>query len=383
MRYIHLLPGWPDLTWNAETLAGPLASLRHRQGRLLGTMEGLGFDLRTEASLDALTSDVVKSSAIEGEKLDPEEVRSSIARRLGLDVGGLVPGGGGAGRDVEGIVEMMLDATQRYDQSLTSGRLFGWHAALFPTGRTGMGRIAVGAWRTAESGPMQVVSGPIGRERVHFEAPAAERLDDEMKRFLDWFDNETALDPVLKAGVAHFWFVTVHPFEDGNGRIGRAIADMALARADGSRDRFYSMSSQIEAERKEYYRQLETTQRGGLDITGWLAWFLACLERALVAAEASTETVLFKARLWERVNQGQVNERQRLVINRMLNGFEGFLTTSKYAKLAKCSNDTALRDITELAERGVLVRNAAKGRSTSYRLTADTDSILADPVGDR
>lgn len=376
MRYIHLLPGWPDLTWNAETLAGPLASVRHRQGRLLGKMEGLGFDLRTEASLDALTNDVVKSSAIEGEKLNPEEVRSSIARRLGLDVGGLAPGG--AGRDVEGIVEMMLDATQHYDTPLTAERLFGWHAALFPTGRSGMGRITVGGWRTAESGPMQVVSGPIGRERVHFEAPAAERLDDEMNRFLGWFEGKDSLDPVLKAGVAHFWFVTVHPFEDGNGRIGRAIADMALARADRSRERFYSMSSQIEAERKEYYRQLETAQRGWLDITAWLAWFLACMERALVAAEASTEAVLFKARLWERVNRGQVNERQRLVINRMLSGFEGFLTTSKYAKLAKCSTDTALRDITELAGLGVLIRNPAKGRSTSYRLTDDAETVVVE-----
>lgn len=374
MGYIHLLPGWPELVWNAEALSGPLASVRHRQGRLLGKMEGLGFDLRTEASLDALTSDVVKSSAIEGEKLNPEEVRSSIARRLGLDVGGLVP----TGRDVEGIVEMMLDATQQHDTPLTSERLFGWHSALFPTGRSGMGKITVGAWRTAESGPMRVVSGPIGRERVHFEAPAAERLDEEMARFLDWFETDSSLDPVLKAGVAHFWFVTVHPFEDGNGRIGRAIADMALARADRSRERFYSMSSQIEAERKEYYRQLETAQRGGLDITAWLAWFLACMERALVAADASTEAVLFKARLWERVNRGQVNERQRLVINRMLSGFEGFLTTSKYAKLAKCSNDTALRDITELAGRGVLVRNPAKGRSTSYRLTDDTETVVVE-----
>ena len=229
---------------------------------------------------------------------------------------------------------------------------------------------------------MRVVSGPIGRERVHFEAPAAERLDEEMARFLDWFETDSSLDPVLKAGVAHFWFVTVHPFEDGNGRIGRAIADMALARADRSRERFYSMSSQIEAERKEYYRQLETAQRGGLDITAWLAWFLACMERALVAAEASTEAVLFKARLWDRVNRGQVNERQRLVINRMLSGFEGFLTTSKYAKLAKCSNDTALRDITELAGRGVLVRNPGKGRSTSYRLTDDPESVTAASVDD-
>ncbi|MCC7388835.1 MAG: Fic family protein [Phycisphaerales bacterium] len=364
MLYIHEIPGWPEFLWDGDALANPLAGVRHRQGLLLGRMESLGFDHRAEASLKVLTSDVVKSSAIEGERLDPEEVRSSIARRLGLDVAGLPK----AGREVEGVVEMMLDATQRFDQPLTEERLFGWHGALFPTGRAGMRRITVGAWRPSEAGPMQVVSGPIGRERVHFEAPAADRLDAEMRTFLGWFNGPDTVDPVLRAGVAHFWFVTIHPFEDGNGRIARAIADMALARADGTGERFYSMSSQVEAERKEYYLRLESAQRGGLDITPWLGWFLGCLDRAIEAAGAMLGAVLAKARLWRRINERPVNERQRLVINRMLDGFQGFLTTSKYAKLAKCSSDTALRDIRELLERDIIVQNPGGGRSTSYRL---------------
>ena len=364
MAYIHKQPGWPDFHWDSETLASPLASVRHKQGRLLGKMEGLGFDLRSEASLSVLTSDVVKSSAIEGEALDPQEVRSSIARRLGLDAGGLPK----ASRNVDGIVEMMLDATQSYADELTEERLFAWHASLFPTGRSGMSRIAVGRWRPEEAGAMQVVSGPIGRETVHFEAPTADRLQAEMTRFLRWFNTAPIIDPVLKAGLVHFWFVTIHPFEDGNGRIARAIADMALARADGTKERFYSMSSQIEVERKEYYRQLEFAQRGDLDITRWISWFLECLDRALDGAEQTLSGVLNKARVWEQINRQPVNERQRNVINRMLNGFEGFLTTSKYAKLAKCSPDTALRDIRELAERGILLQNPGRGRSTSYRL---------------
>jgi len=364
MAFIHEKQDWPELTWDSELLASPLAAVRHKQGRLLGKMEALGFELRAEASLSVLTADVVKSSAIEGETLDPEEVRSSIARRLGLDVGGLSK----ASRNVDGIVEMMLDATQAFAAELTEERLFGWHAALFPTGRSGMSRIAVGQWRPEEAGAMQVVSGPIGHERVHFEAPAASRLTTEMSRFIAWFNEPSAIDPVLKAAVAHFWFVTIHPFEDGNGRIARAIADMSLARADGTKDRFYSMSSQIEAERKEYYQKLEAAQRGDLDITPWLSWFLDCLSRAIDGTELGLGGVLNKARLWERINQRPVNVRQRLVINRMLNDFEGFLSTSKYAKLAKCSNDTALRDIHELRERGILIANPGGGRSTSYRL---------------
>jgi Fic family protein len=367
--YIHEQPGWPELTWSGESLAAALAAVRHKQGRLLGKMEGLGFDLRNEASLAVLTSDVVKSSAIEGETLDPEQVRSSIARRLGLDVAGLPK----AGRDVEGIVEMMLDATRNFEKPLTKKRLFDWHTALFPTGRRGMSRITVGAWRTKEAGPMQVVSGPLGRERVHFEAPGAERLESEMSRFIKWFNTAEATDPVLKAGIAHFWFVTIHPFEDGNGRIARAIADMALARADGTQERFYSMSSQIEAERKNYYLKLESAQRGAVDVTLWLSWFLGCLDRAIDGAEGTLAGVLDKARLWQRINRRPVNERQRLVINRMLNGFKGFLSTSKYAKLAKCSTDTALRDIRELLERGIVLQNRGGGRSTSYRLAQPDD----------
>jgi Fic family protein len=369
MAFIHEQLGWPDLHWDSDALAGPLAGVRHKQGRLLGKMESLGFDLRAEASLSMLTSDVVKSSAIEGEMLDPEEVRSSIARRLGLDVAGVPK----SKRNVEGVVEMMLDATQNFSEPLTENRLFGWHAALFPTGRSGMNPIAVGQWRPLEAGPMKVVSGPIGREKVHFVAPSAERLDGEMKRFIAWFNSPVTTDPVLKAALAHFWFVTIHPFEDGNGRIARAIADMSLARADGTKERFYSMSAQIEADRKEYYRSLERAQRGDVDVTRWLEWFLDCLDRAIDGAEVGLKGVLTKARLWERINRRPVNERQRVVINRMLNGFDGFLTTSKYAKLAKCSSDTALRDIQELVERGILLHNPGRGRSTSYRVGEPDD----------
>ena len=366
MTYIHQQRDWPRFHWNEGRLLPLLAKVRHQQGRLLGQMEGLGFHLRGEANLESLTSEVIGSSAIEGEKLNPEEVRSSIARRLGIAHAGTAP----ASRHVEGVVEMMLDATRKFDQALTGERLFSWHAALFPTGRSGMQRITVGAWRNEEAGPMQVVSGSMGRERVHFEAPEAHLLDDEIARFLEWFEGAEAIDPVLKAGIAHFWFVTIHPFEDGNGRIARAIADMALARADGVADRFYSMSSQIERERKQYYDSLESSQRGGMDITLWLEWFLGCLERALEQAQENLQSILRKARIWERINQdGPVNERQHVVINRLLDGFEGKLSTSKYAKLAKCSPDTALRDINELIERKILAREAGGGRSTGYSFT--------------
>lgn len=370
MRYIHERTNWPALTWESGTLEPLLASVRHKQGQLIGRMQALGFDLRTEASITILTADVVKSSAIEGESLDADQVRSSIARRLGIDAAGLPQ----PSREVEGIVEMMLDATQNFSSELTQERLFAWHAALFPTGRSGMSPIDVGKWRPSAAGPMQVVSGPLGREKVHFEAPAAERVEAEMRRFIQWFNAPPTTDAVLKAALAHFWFVTVHPFEDGNGRIARAIADMSLARADGTKDRFYSMSAQIEAERKAYYEILERTQRGDLDVTRWLRWFLECLERAIDQAEEVLGGVLKKARLWQRINRRPVNERQRVVINRMLNGFQGFLTTSKYARLAKCSTDTALRDIQELLDRGILLRNPGRGRSSSYRL-AEPESI--------
>ena len=366
MTYIHQQKDWPHFRWSEGRLLPLLAKVRHQQGRLLGQMEGLGFHLRGEANLESLTSEVIGSSAIEGEKLNVEEVRSSIARRLGIAHAGTTP----ASRHVEGVVEMMLDATRRFDQVLTAERLFSWHAALFPSGRSGMQRITVGAWRTGESGPMQVISGAMGRERVQFEAPEAHLLDTEIAHFLEWFEGTGSIDPVLKAGIAHFWFVTIHPFEDGNGRIARAIADMALARADGVADRFYSMSSQIERERKQYYDSLESSQRGHMDITLWLEWFLGCFDRALEQAQENLHAILHKTRIWEQINQdGPVNERQHAVINRMLDGFEGKLSTSKYAKLAKCSPDTALRDINELIDRKILIREAGGGRSTGYRFT--------------
>jgi len=368
--WIHEHENWPNFTFNTEFLASKLADIRHRQGRLLGRMEGLGFELQQEASLSTLTNDVVKSSAIEGEHLSPEEVRSSIARRLGMDIAGLVP----ASRNIEGIVEVMLDATREFSRPLTKERLLDWHAALFPTGRSGMHWITVGGWRTLDAGPMQVVSGPIGREKLHFEAPSADRLETEMQAFLDWFESDQTTDPVFKAGIAHLWFVTIHPFEDGNGRIARAIGDMALARADGMPDRFYSLSSQIESERKYYYDQLEKQQRSSPDITAWLEWFLDCLGRAIANAETTLGNVLFKAQLWDKINKKPVNDRQRLIINRMLEiDFNGHMNTSKYAKLAKCSNDTALRDIHDLKERGVFIQNPGGGRSTSYRLTDQLD----------
>jgi Fic family protein len=335
-------------------------------------MESLGFNLRAEATLTALTSEVVQTSAIEGEMLNAVEVRSSLARRLGLAAAGLPK----AGRAVEGVAEMMIDATQNFSKRLTRERLFAWHSALFPSGRSGATRIKVGAWRSRDSGPMQVVSGALGKEKIHFEAPAADRLATEMKRFIDWFNSEKGTDPVLKAGIAHFWFVTIHPFEDGNGRIARAIADMALTRADGTQDRFYSMSTQIAAERKGYYAILESGQRGGVDITRWLEWFLRCLERAIDNVDHTLASVLLKARIWQRLNAQPVNDRQRLVINRMLNGFKGFLSTSKYAKLAMCSADTALRDIRDLVERGILLRNPGRGRSISYRLAEHTGAAM-------
>lgn len=365
MSYIHELPNWPNFTWDAQALTEALSRVRHKQGKHLGKMEALGFELRTEASVTTLTNEIVKSSAIEGEKLDTDEVRSSVACKLGLPVAGLPE----PGLEVEGIVEMMLDATQKFEQPLTLERIYGWHAALFPTRRSGMHRITVGEWRKGEHGPMQVISGPMGKERIHFQAPDAARLEDEMNQFFEWFNRSSNMDPVLKAAIAHFWFVTIHPFDDGNGRIARAIADMALSRADGSKDRFYSMSSAIEAERKEYYVRLEAAQRGSLDITSWLAWFLDCLERAVEASDAMLAIVLHKARVWQRINSKPVNERQREAINRMLeHDWKGDLSTTKYARLAKCSQDTALRDIKELLERGVLVKNQSGGRSTSYRL---------------
>lgn len=367
MRYIHQLPDWPKFHWREEVIAAPLAAVRHRQGRLIGRMEGLGFDLRSQAILATLTDDVIKSSEIEGEDLDKEQVRSSIARRLGLDFSGLVP----ADRNVEGVVELMLDATQNFDQPLTDERLFGWHAALFPTGRSGMSRITVGAWRGGEAGPMQVVSGPLGREKVHFEAPDAPVLAAEMAAMLAWFEAQSAIDPVLSAALAHLWFVTIHPFDDGNGRIARAIADMALARSEGSPQRFYSMSAEIRKRRKGYYDILEETQHGDLDITAWLLWFLECLDGAIARSEGELQHVFDKARFWEAHRQTPFNDRQRLMLNKLLDGFDGKLNTSKWAKIAKCSQDTALRDIEGLIALGILEKQPGGGRSTSYALRSE------------
>ena len=363
--YIHQLPDWPRFRWDQEALAGPLAEIRHRQGRLLGRMEGLSFALQQEAELETLTLDVLKSSEIEGEKLDPEQVRSSIARRLGMDAGGTEP----ADRDVEGVVELMLDATQNFAAPLTNERLFGWHAALFPIGRSGMRKIIVGAWRDDATGPMQVVSGPVGRKKVHYEAPAASLLDEEMSRFLAWANDTANLDGVLKAALAHLWFVTIHPFDDGNGRMARAIADGQLARLENSAPRFYSMSAQIRHERSDYYAMLERTQQGTLDITPWMQWFLACLGRAFDRTETTLAAVMRKARFWERSSRRQLNERQRDMLNRLLDGFAGNLTTQKWATLAKCSHDTALRDIQSLMELGLLKKDGGGGRSTSYSLS--------------
>lgn len=362
--YIHHLPDWPQFQWDRERLSSALASVRHSQGRLVGRMEALGFPLRQEAVLETLTTDVVRTSEIEGQKLDSEAVRSSLARKLGIDIGALKP----ADRNVEGIVEMTLDATRNYERTLTAERLSGWHAALFPTGRSGMTKITVGAWRTDASGPMQVVSGPLGRETVHYEAPAASRLEREMDAFQDWFNAERAGDPVVKAALAHLWFVTIHPFDDGNGRIARAIADMQLARSEGTAQRFYSMSSQIREERNAYYRILEQTQKGTMDVTPWMEWFLACLGRAIGRAHGALGLVLAKARLWESVKTVTLNERQRIVLNRLLDGFEGKLTTKKWALMGKCSHDSALRDIQDLLALGILVQNPGGGRSTSYSL---------------
>lgn len=369
-RYIYELPDWPHFRWDEKRLAVSLAALRHRQGRLLGRMETLGFPLRAEATLQTLTLDVVKSSEIEGEILNREQVRSSIARRLGMNIGGLAP----ADRSVEGVVEMTLDATQHYSAPLTDERLFGWHAALFPTGYSGISKITVGRWRDDSKGPMQVVSGAIGRERVHFEAPAAKRLEKEMAAFLKWFNGTDQTDPVLQAGLAHLWLVTVHPFDDGNGRIARAIADMALARSEQSAQRFYSMSGQIRTERKTYYEMLEKTQYGGLDVTPWLEWFLACLDRALDGTEATLGNVLQKARFWETHAAVVLNDRQRVMLNKLLDGFEGKLTSSKWAKIVECSQDTALRDILDLVNHGILVKDTAGGRSTSYSLVQTSET---------
>lgn len=368
MMYIHQHKNWPDFTWNATHLALLLGEVHLKQGRLLGYMEQLGFNLQNEALLQTLTQDVIKSSEIEGEHLDAEQVRSSIARRLGMDVGGLVP----SGRNVDGIVEMMLDATQNFEHEINAGRLFAWHASLFPTGRSGMTKIVVGRWRNNEKNdPMQVVSGAMGKEKVHYQAPDSDLLENEMIRFLDWFNNETNLDPLIKAAIAHLWLVTIHPFDDGNGRISRAIADMQLSRADKTKRRFYSMSGQIRLERNTYYEILEKTQSGNTEITSWLEWFLSCLGRAMDATDSVLESVKLKAKILGGAKSETLNERQKKMLSRLADGFEGKLNTSKWAKIAKCSQDTAARDIQDLVNKGVLLKDSAGGRSTNYLINTN------------
>ncbi len=360
--YIYELQGWPALHWNEKSLLKPLAAVRHRQGLLIGKMEALGLKPRSEAVLDTLTQDVVKSSEIEGELLNRDQVRSSIARRLGIEISAIAP----ADRNIDGVVDMMLDATQNYQAPLTRTRVLLWHTTLFPSRKSGMTPIRTGEWRDDSKGPMQVVSGPIGRERIHFEAPSATRLEAEMQTFLAWFEEETSIDPVLKAGLAHFWFVTLHPFDDGNGRIARAIADLALARSEHSAQRFYSMSAQIRLDRKAYYEKLESCQKGDLDVTEWLIWFLGCLDRAIGTSAETLAAIMAKARFWDRHSGVTLNARQIIILNRMLDGFDGKLTTTKWAAICKCSQDTALRDIDDLIRRKILVKEDSGGRSTSY-----------------
>ena len=363
-KYIWERPEWPEWQFDSSRLSELLSTVTLERGRLLGGMQALGFKLAEEATLRVLTEDVIKSSEIEGEKLNPESVRSSLAKRLGMDIGALAP----TDRYVDGVVDMVLDATQRYGQPLSVERLFGWHAALFPTGYSGLAKIAVGGYRTDTDGPMQVVSGGIGREKVHFEAPPAARVEQETVRFLDWFNHVQGLDPTIKAGLAHLWFVTIHPFEDGNGRIGRAVCDMALARADGSTQRFYSLSAQIQRERKAYYDSLEYAQKGTQDVTSWLEWFLGSLLRAIQGAGEQLKEVMFKADFWSQWSGASMNGRQVKMLNKMLDGFEGNLTNKKWVAMNHCSSDTALRDIKELVDRGVLVSAEAGGRSTHYVL---------------
>lgn len=364
--YIWQAPAWPNWRYDLAALAEPLTRVSRAQGLLLGRLADVGLGLRDEASLAALTDDVLKTSEIEGEHLNVASVRSSIARRLGVDIGALAP----VDRNVEGVVEMVLDASANSARPLTMKRLFGWHAALFPTGYSGLSEITIGDWRDDAQGPMQVVSGPVGRQKVHYEAPPAHSLPVELERFLEWVNiSHTGQPALIRAGLGHLWFVTLHPFDDGNGRIARAIGDLLLARADGSPQRFYSLSAQIQRERKGYYDILERTQKGTLEVTEWLLWFLQMLDEAVGHAHHTLDAVLDKARFWQRVQGAALNERQVKVLNRLLGGFEGKLTTSKWAALAKCSPDTALRDINELVELGMLQRSSAGGRSTSYELT--------------
>ena len=363
-RYIYQYDKWPKFTWNDIEINVILGKVRHLQGKIFGQMATLGFTIKEEAFLSTLTLDVLTSSEIEGEILNYEQVRSSIARRLGLEYAGMVH----VDRNVEGVVEMMLDATQKYNEPLDHERLFGWHAALFPTGWSGMHRIDTGCYRNGE---MQVVSGPMGKEKIHYQAPLPELVKHEMDTFLDWFNGEIKIDAVLKAAIAHFWFIIIHPFDDGNGRIARAISDMLLARSEDSSQRFYSLSNQILIEKKIYYEILQKVQHSSGDITEWLNWFLNCLYRALISTEETMQRVLYKANFWDKHKETILNSRQRLMLNKLLDGFDGKLKTSKWAKIAKCSADTALRDIKDLIEKGILKQEESGGRSTNYELNED------------
>ena len=360
-KYIYEHKNWTDFSWQDRAINVVFGEVRLMQGKIIGQMNALGFSAKEEAKLTAMTLDIVKSSEIEGELLNFEQVRSSIARRLGINTAGLVP----SSRHIEGVVEMMLDATQRYALPLTEKRLLGWHASLFPTGYNGPYLIEVGQYRTGE---MQVVSGAMGKEKIHYEAVKPELVKTEMDKFLDWCNNENRLDPVLKAAIAHFWFIIIHPFDDGNGRIGRAITDMLLARAEGSGERFYSMSGQILAERKRYYEVLQKVQHSSGDITEWLDWFLHCIKNAMLATESTTQKILRKAEFWKLHEHTPINERQRLMLNKLFDGFEGKLQTSKWAKITKTSTDTALRDIKELIEKGILQQTEERGRNANYEL---------------
>lgn len=361
-KYIYEHSNWTKFTWQDKSINVVFGEVRLTQGKIIGQMNTLGFSAKEEATLTALTLDVVKSSEIEGELLNYDQVRSSIARRLGINIAGLVP----SNRHIEGVVEMMLDATQRHTLPLTEDRLFGWHAALFPTGFSGPYKIEVGRYRTGE---MQVVSGAMGKEKVHYEAVKPGLVKPEMDKFLDWFNNDNNLDLVLKAAIAHFWFIIIHPFDDGNGRIGRAITDMLLARAEDSGERFYSMSSQILIERKQYYEVLQKVQHSTGDITEWLEWFLHCLKNAMLATENTTQKIMYKAEFWKLHERTPINERQRLVLNKLFDGFEGKLQTSKWAKITKTSTDTALRDIKDLVAKGILQQTNEGGRNANYELT--------------
>jgi Fic family protein len=362
--YVYKQIDWPNFKWDNALVLFKLGEVRNLQGKLLGKMESLGFALRNQAILDTLTLEVIKSTEIEGEILNPEQVRSSIAKRLGMDYAGIIP----SDRNVDGMVDMMIDATQNCYNPLTQERLFDWHAALFPMGRSSMFKITVGNWRIDSTGPMQVISGAMGKEKVHFQAPDSSIVPLEMSHFIDWYNNADNLDLVIKAAIAHLWFVTIHPFEDGNGRITRALTEMLLSRSDKSSQRFYSMSAQIRIERKQYYDILERTQKGTTDITSWIVWFLDCLDNALKSSEQLLSKVFEKSEFWKNHALTIMNERQILMINKLLDGFDGKLTSSKWAKISKCSSDTALRDIQDLINKNILQKEEARGRSTNYEL---------------